>query len=273
MLGNTHYQTISVAENANIEIALSKRSKQINQWQVPQAEKLSRADLHIHSTYSDGIPTIDQILHHTERHTNLDVIAITDHNVIDGSLRAPDSWARASFIALTSSSAKRLAQTRGIYWRSFIEKRIPPHLTVERTIDLIHEQGGLAIVVHPLNPLFHMSCQREVLDRIHANKDLWLDGIETWNAGLCGIYANRVTMRANRKIYGWSEVGNSDAHTLHAIGRGCTLFQGSTASNVRTASQSGLSTPGGKLWSVNDYIMLAGYHINKRRTARRQPAA
>ncbi len=155
----------------------------------------------------------------------------------------------------------------------FIEKHIPSHLSIERSIDLIHEHGGLAIVVHPLNPLFRISCQREVLDRIYANKDLWLDGIETWNAGLCGIYANRVTIRANRQFYGWSEVGNSDAHTLNAIGRACTLFQGSTASDVRTAIQSGLSTPGGKLWHVNDFLVLASYHINKRRSARRQPAA
>jgi predicted metal-dependent phosphoesterase TrpH len=272
MIGNTHYQTISVAENANIENALSKRSKQLNQWQIPQAERLSRADLHIHSTYSDGIPTIEQILHHTERHTILDVIAITDHNVIDGSLRARDLWARASY-RFDFIVGEEVSTNEGHLLALFIEKLIPPHLSMEHTIDLIHEQGGLAIVVHPLNPLFRMSCQREVLDRIHANKDLWLDGIETWNAGLCGIYANRVTMRANRQIYGWSEVGNSDAHTLHAIGRGCTLFQGSKASDVRTAIQSGLSTPGGKLWRVNDFIMLAGYHISKRRTARKQPAA
>ena len=128
-------------------------------------------------------------------------------------------------------------------------------------------------VVHPLNPLFRMSCQREVLDRIYAHNDLWLDGIETWNAGLCGIYANRVTMRANRQVYGWSEVGNSDAHTLHAIGRGCTLFHGTTAEDARTAIQSGLSTPGGKLWHVNDYLKLARYHINKRRPSSRQSAA
>ena len=80
-------------------------------------------------------------------------------------------------------------------------------------------------------------------------------------------------MRANRQCYGWSEVGNSDAHTLNAIGRACTLFQGSTALDVRAAIQSGLSTPGGKLWQVNDFLVLAGYHIHKRRLARRQTAA
>ena len=78
MIGNTHYQTRSVAEDKNIEIAQSKRSKQINQWHIPQAEKLSKADLHIHSTYSDGIPTIEQILHHTERQTSLRESSIHD---------------------------------------------------------------------------------------------------------------------------------------------------------------------------------------------------
>jgi hypothetical protein len=68
-------------------------------------------------------------------------------------------------------------------------------------------------------------------------------------------------------------MSNSDAYTLNAIGRACTLFQGSTASDVRTAIQSGLSTPGGKLWHVNDFLVLASYHINKRRSARRQTAA
>jgi hypothetical protein len=68
-------------------------------------------------------------------------------------------------------------------------------------------------------------------------------------------------------------VGNSDAHTLNAIGRACTLFQGSTASDVRTAIQLGLSAPGGKLWNVNDFLVLAGYQMGKRRLARKQSAA
>ena len=85
MIDNTYYQTISVVEKSDEEIVLPNRNNQTIPWQAPQAEKLSRADLHIHSTYSDGIPTIEQILKHTELHTDLDVIAITDHNVIDGS--------------------------------------------------------------------------------------------------------------------------------------------------------------------------------------------
>jgi predicted metal-dependent phosphoesterase TrpH len=272
MIDNTYFQTISVVKQSDEELALSKGNKQTIPWQTQQTEKLSRADLHIHSTYSDGIPTIEQILKHTELHTDLDVIAITDHNVIDGSLKARDLWASGSY-RFDFIVGEEISTNEGHLLALFIEKQIPSHLSIERSIDLIHDQGGLAIVVHPLHPLFRMSCQREVLDRIYAHKDLWLDGIETWNAGICGIFANRLVMRANRQCYGWSEVGNSDAHTLNAIGRACTLFQGSTASDVRTAIQLGLSKPGGKLWHVNDFIVLAGHQINKRHSSHRQPAA
>ena len=156
----------------------------------------------------------------------------------------------------------------------FIEKRIQPGLSMERSIDLVHEQGGLAIVAHPLIPLFRHSCQREVLDRIYANKDVWLDAIKTWNASFCGIRANRIAMCLNREVYGWAEVGNSDAHTLGSIGRGCTWFEGKSAQDVRTTIEAGLSAPGGRLWGVNDYLHLVRYRMSKNsKIARKLHAA
>ena len=272
MKNKKHSRAIRVPEHTNMETVMLKRSRQITQWQASHSGKLGMADLHMHSTYSDGLPTIEQILDHVEHHTCLDVIAITDHDVIEGSLRARDLWVKGSY-RFDYVVGQEISTNEGHLLALFIEKRIPPHFSMERSIDLVHEQGGLAIVVHPLNPLFQLSCQREVLDRIYANKDLWPDGIETWNAGLCGIYANRVAMRVNRQVYGWPEVGNSDAHTLHTIGRGCTWFEGTTAMDVRGSIESGLSIPGGKLWRMYDYVRLASHHINKRLGAHRQPAA
>jgi len=135
---------------------------------------------------------------------------------------------------------------------------------VERSIDLIHEQGGLAIIAHPLHKLFRHSCQREVMDRIHASKDVWLDGIETWNASFCGIYANQVAMRANRDVYGLPELGNSDAHTLNSIGSGMTWFEGKSAQDVRQSIESGSSAPGGTLWQVQDYVRWVRYRVSKQ---------
>jgi predicted metal-dependent phosphoesterase TrpH len=263
MTTNIRKSKIAVPESLSRGMAMLEKYRQMTQEQALDSGKLGSADLHMHSTYSDGLATIEQILEHVQHHTQLDVIAITDHDVIEGALRARDLWAEGSY-RFDFIVGEEISTKEGHMLALFIEQRIQPGLSMERSIDLVHEQGGLAIVAHPLNPIFRHSCHRYVLDRIHSAKDVWLDGIETWNASFCGIGANRIAMHANREVYGWAEVGNSDAHTLTAIGRGCTWFEGKTAWDVRATIEAGLSAPGGKLWRVHDYLQLAQHHINKR---------
>ncbi|GAC1404572.1 MAG: CehA/McbA family metallohydrolase [Ktedonobacteraceae bacterium] len=213
-------------------------------------------------------------LDHVQHKTDLDVIALTDHDVIEGSLRTRDLWEKGNY-RFDFIVGEEVTTKEGHLLGLFIEKLVPQGLSMERSIDLIHEQGGLAIIAHPLHPLFKHSCSREVMDRVHTNKDIWFDGIETWNASFCGIYANRQAMRANRLVYGLPELGNSDAHTLNAIGRGRTWFEGTSAQDVRASIESGISAPGGRLWDVQDYLHWAKYRVSKegRAMSRRRAAA
>src|SRR6266480_3335745 len=273
MTTTRHSNVTDVVANASDGAAMLKKRKQMTPQQAYYEGKRGKADLHMHSTYSDGSATIEQILEHVQQNTNLDVIALTDHDVIEGSLRARDLWTQGKY-RFDFIVGEEISTREGHMLALFIEKRIQPGLSMERSIDLVHEQGGLAIVAHPLNPLFRHSCQREVLDRIYANKAVWPDAIETWNASFCGIRANRIAMRVNREVYGWAEVGNSDAHTLGSIGRGCTWFEGKTAQDVRTTIEAGLSAPGGRLWDVNDYLLWVRHRISKNsKIARKLRAA
>jgi predicted metal-dependent phosphoesterase TrpH len=240
-----------------------KKRKKMTPTQAQASGKHGKADLHMHSTYSDGSATIEQILEHVQDNTDLDVIALTDHDVIEGSLRARDLWQKKGDYRFDFVVGEEVSTKEGHLLGLFIEKRIPTGLSIERSIDLIHEQGGLAVIAHPLHRLFRHSCQRDVMDRIHASKDVWLDGIETWNASFCGIYANYVAMRVNREIYRLPELGNSDSHTLNAIGFGVTWFEGKTAQDVRATIESGLSAPGGKLWEMQDYVSWVSYLMSK----------
>ena len=253
--------------------AMLKKSRQMTPQQAYVAGKLGKADLHMHSTYSDGIGTIEQILEHIQHKTDLDVIAVTDHDVIEGSLRTRDLWEKGNY-RFDFIVGEEVSTKEGHLLGLFIERLVPQGLSMERSIDLIHEQGGLAIIAHPLHPLFKHSCSRETMDRIHNTHDVWFDAVETWNASFCGIYANRQAMRANRLVYGLPEVGNSDAHTLNAIGRGRTWFEGRNAQDVRASIESGLSAPGGKLWDVQDYLRWAKYRVSKegREMSRRRAA-
>ncbi len=266
-------KVIEVPANASAGTAMLEKRQRMTAQLAHHTGKRGKADLHMHSTYSDGSATIEQMLEHAEQNTDLDVIAITDHDVIDGALRARDLWRQGSY-RFDFVVGEEVSTSQGHLLGLFIEKRISPGLSMERSIDLIHDQGGLAVVAHPLHRFFRHSCQRDVLDRIHASKDVWLDGIETWNASFCGIYANHVAMGVNREVYGWSELGNSDAHTSSSIGTGITWFEGENAQDIRVAIEKGLTAPGGKLWDVQAYVQWVRYLMSKEgRQARRSTAA
>lgn len=261
---------LNVSNTSIVGTTILNKYRQMTPQQAHRLGKLGKADLHMHSTYSDGIGTIDQILAYVQDTTDLDVIAITDHDVIEGSLRARDVWSKGKY-RFDFVVGEEVSTKEGHLLGLFIEKRVPPGLSMEQSIDLIHAQGGLAVIAHPLHPLFRHSCSREVMDRIHVNRDVWFDGIETWNASFCGIYANRLAMSVNRDLYKLPELGNSDAHTLNGIGRGRTFFEGKTAQEVRATIESGLSAPGGRLWDVQDYLHWARYRMSKQgREAKRQ---
>jgi predicted metal-dependent phosphoesterase TrpH len=224
--------------------------------------KLGKADLHMHSTWSDGTASIEAILKHVEHNTDLDVIAITDHDVIEGSLRARDLWQKGNY-RFDFVVGEEVSTQDGHLLGLYIEKPIPSGLSLERSIDLIHEQGGLAVIAHPLHKFFRHSCSRAAMDRIYASKDVWFDGIETWNASFCGIYANYIAMNTNRTIYGLPELGNSDAHTARSIGCGFSWFHGKTARELRESIQQGLSAPGGKMWDMQAYYHWLRYRVSK----------
>ncbi len=266
---NRNAETSVHANAASTGTAMLKRSRQMTPAQAYYVGKSGRADVHMHSTYSDGSASIQEILDHVQKNTTLDVIAITDHDVIEGSLRARDLWLQGGY-GFDFIVGEEVSTKEGHLLGLFIEKRVPAGLGMERSIDLIHEQGGLAVIAHPLHRLFRHSCQRSVMDRIHASKEVWFDGIETWNASFCGIYANQVAMSTNRSIYGLPELGNSDAHSINSIGAGMTWFEGTRASDLRQTIEAGLSAPGGKLWDVQDYVQWVRYMMSKEgREARR----
>src|SRR5215813_1872643 len=56
-----------------------------------------RADIHMHTTASDGFSDVRTVLSHIARTGKLDVIAITDHDVLDSSLWAYNHRAKYPF--------------------------------------------------------------------------------------------------------------------------------------------------------------------------------
>ena len=120
-----------------------------------------RADLHLHTTASDGWPAPHQLVDYA-RATRLDVIAVTDHDTIEGALRAADY--AAGFSKLHVVIGEEVSSRDGHIVALYIERRIRPGMSAAATVHAIHEQGGLAVAVHP----FWRTQRRTRNGRIHG---------------------------------------------------------------------------------------------------------
>jgi hypothetical protein len=214
----------------------------------------------MHTRYSDGVATVEETLKYVSKRTPLDVIAITDHDTIEGALRARDLAERENY-PFQVIVGEEVSTREGHVLTFFLEKRIPPGLSVERTIELAHQQGGLAVIAHPFNPVFRHSVQKRVVDRLLRQPELHPDGIETLNGSFAGIGSSRIAQDLTQAIYHWAETGGSDAHTPTAIGCAMTRYQGSGAAALRQAILARTTNPLGSYWRPREYVTYVSHTL------------
>jgi len=224
--------------------------------------RLGRADLHIHTLASDGTASVDEILAYVERETDLDVIAIADHERIDAAVAAR-AVSRARGLRAEVVIGEEVSTVGGHLLALFIEERIRPLRSLRTSIAEIHEQGGLAIPAHPLFP-YPLCAQGWVLRRLINDPDPRVrpDAIEAFNPTTFGRPLHGRVVRF-AETYGLAMVGNSDAHAAEAIGSGWTTFPGRRASDVRRAilarrthHHGSFHTPGAQLSTFGRHATL-----------------
>jgi predicted metal-dependent phosphoesterase TrpH len=205
--------------------------------------------MHIHSLYSDGTASVRDILDHVEEHTDLDVIAITDHERIDGALRAAEIHAAGAY-SFDLVVGEEVTTRRGHVLALFVTERIPALRPLEESLHAIHRAGGLAIAAHPLAPL-PLSVGKRSLRRVrdHEHEDVYFDGLELFNPSYAGRTRHAARMELNVRDLKLPGVGNSDAHVLEGIGTGWTAFPGHTALDFRAALARGEVSAEGAHWS------------------------
>lgn len=210
---------------------------------------LGKADMHLHTLYSDGTASVRAVLDHVEAATELDVIAITDHERIDGALRAREIHAAGAY-SFELVVGEEITTRRGHVLALFIHERIPALRPLPETLERIHDQGGVAIAAHPMAPLTPSLGMRSLL-AAHAADDPrhHLDAIELMNPSAAGRARRAARVRLNTEVLHLAAVGNSDAHVLDGIGSAWTWFPGATAEDYRAGLEAGTTRPGGSFWS------------------------
>ena len=211
--------------------------------------ELGKADMHLHTLYSDGTASVQELLDHVERASDLDLIAITDHERIDGAKRAAEIHAAGEY-SFGLVIGEEITTRRGHVLALFITERIPALRPLAETIERIHDQGGIAIAPHAMAPLTP-SLGRGSLLLTHGASDPRhrLDAIEVMNPSAAGRARRVARRRLNDEVLRLPAVGNSDAHVLEGIGSAWTWFPGSSADDYRAAIAGATTRPDGAYWS------------------------
>ncbi len=222
-----------------------------------------RADLHTHTLASDGIAPAWAMLDEVARRGDLDVIAITDHDVLDASLWACAQQSRYDFdivpgVEVTSADGHVLG-----LW---VTELIPKGQSLAETAAAIHEQGGVAILAHPFEP----TIAPHILWRYFRHPEVLIeseiDAVEIINAGAFTPGNNWLAQHVFQK-QPIPVVGNSDAHMPESIGTGQTRFRGHTAADLRAALAQGETAAEGRSWPLTVYLTLSVESIQRKRNA------
>ncbi len=168
-----------------------------------------RLDMHMHTEYSRDSRIALADFAELARKAELGAVCITDHDTIEGGLRL-----REMDTGLQVIVGEEITTADGELVGLYLKDKVPPGLTADRSIELIHEQGGLAYVPHPFSRNRRRHLRRSALERVVPKLDI----VEVFNAREVASSSNVQALAFAREHDLPGGVG-SDSHRPIEIGR------------------------------------------------------
>lgn len=168
-----------------------------------------KVDLHSHTHHSPDAGMSPARLVERARQAGLHRIAVTDHDAIEGALRAKELAPETVIVGQEISCGRRL-ELIGL----FLRERVPSGLSVPEAADRIRAQGGVVYAPHPFAYLIDRERRgralveaADVVEAVNA-RAFW----PAWN------HAARQVARERELALG----AGSDAHFAREVGRAFT---------------------------------------------------
>lgn len=177
-------------------------------------------DTHVHTIYSDhwlwGKDSLNRPrdLVKIAIKKGLNGLAVTDHDNVNGSLETKKIAKRfKNFKVITGLEVRTIS---GDMLALGVDENVPSSLSVEETVEKIHDLGGIAVAAHPYGSYIFRKClEKEALKA---------DAIEVYNASLLKYANSKAEILA--KKYKKPITAGSDAHGLREVGNGTIEFSG-----------------------------------------------
>lgn len=225
-----------------------------------KAARMGKADLHMHTSLGDGLASVQQIFDFVENHTDLDVIAITDHDDIRGAMQALELAERRNY-RFQVIPGTEITTRNGHLLALFVTRDFPMLKSLEWSMQAVYEAGGMAIAPHPLSWLT-TSIREKQLMAVHNGKYPF-HGIETFNPSYAGRVSHTRVKELNKAVLHLPEFGGSDAHANSMIGKGYTTFPGTTVEELLQAIKDKTTVAGGTFMTLRDHGVIAAPNMWK----------
>jgi len=167
-----------------------------------------KSDFHIHSKYSpDSLLSIDALIRRCIA-KRLGLIAITDHNAIQGALEAKEI---APFPVIVG---EEVTTADGELTGLFLKELVPKGLTAQETVKIIKSQDGLVSVPHPFDTFRRNVISQSALSEIIMDVDI-IEGFNARNTlNSANDKAKALALENGKPI-----TSVTDSHTSYELGR------------------------------------------------------
>ncbi len=200
-----------------------------------ETETMLRIDPHVHTLASDGIDDVETMIRAAVER-GLAAIAIADHERMDAA-QAGRAIAEHRGWPIEVIVGEEVSTRGGHLLGLYLTERIRPWHSLKDSIAMIHEQGGLAIIAHPLPP-YPLCASERSIRRLMAEPDAIFhpDGLEGFNPTTARMPWSRKAPALAEEL-GIAAIGGSDAHKAANVGSTVTIVQqrGSVEESLRRA--------------------------------------
>lgn len=159
-----------------------------------------KLDLHVHSCYSEDGGGSPQEIIRTLQHRGLQGVAITDHNTVEGSLKAL-ACAPKDFIVIP---ATEVSTVDGHLLALNVREAIPKGRSIEESIDLVRDFGGIPVVPHVFRSLSGIHAEK--LSAVASTLSI----LEVFNG--CSLPRTNVKCARLARSLKLGGTGGSDSH-------------------------------------------------------------
>lgn len=170
------------------------------------------------------------LVDYAEEATELDVIAVTDHDDTSASLAAREYAAKRGYRVQVVPGVE-VTTRDGHLLALFVEERPTAFKPLQATAEWVLERGGLCLAPHPFTRWTHSLSSRALSEAVYHEL---IAAVEVLNASPAGRASRDRAVRFADQ-HSLAAVGGSDAHMLTVVGIAQTRFRGRTPDDLREA--------------------------------------